>query len=124
MNIQILTDIFLIISVITLFFQSGFLDSLEQGLSKILFNSRLTVTIPKPFSCEFCLTFWIILAYLLFTNLTTQIPFLIILLSSFLAAFLAAPISSLYSIIFNLINLILTSLDKLLIKLEKLILKI
>lgn len=120
MNIQILTDIFLIISVITLFFQSGFLDSLEQGLSKILFNSRLTVTIPKPFSCEFCLTFWIIMAYLL----TTQIPFMIILLSSFLAAFLAAPISSLYSIIFNLINLILTSFDKLLIKLEKLILKI
>ena len=44
---------------------SGFIPSLESGLSR-LFGFK--VRIPRPFSCALCMTFWTGMVYILFTG--------------------------------------------------------
>lgn len=53
---------------------SGFIQSLESGLSKLL---KFKVSIPKPFSCSLCSGFWINLLFLLITGNFT-IPYIAI----------------------------------------------
>ena len=45
---------------------SGFIQELEIGLAKWLKVKE--ITIPKPFSCSTCMTFWCGLLYLLIAN--------------------------------------------------------
>lgn len=44
---------------------SGFINSVESGLSRWL---KYRVSIPRPFSCSLCSGFWLGLVYILFTG--------------------------------------------------------
>ena len=64
MNV-LLDVIFIQIIVCFIIDLSGFIQSLEEGLSKLL---KFKCVIPKPFSCSLCSGFWINLIYLIITH--------------------------------------------------------
>ena len=56
---------------------SGFISEMENSLSKWL---KIKAHIPKPFSCSYCLTFWVGLIYLLIAGISLPyVAFLLIL---------------------------------------------
>lgn len=61
MNV-LLDVIFIQIIVCFIIDLSGFIQSLEDGLSKLL---KFKCVIPKPFSCSLCSGWWINLIYLI-----------------------------------------------------------
>lgn len=74
----------LLIAVITVIVidLSGFIQSLESGLSKWL---RIpNVRIPRPFSCSLCSTFWLSIIYIIIIGKLTILNVAIILLISYM----------------------------------------
>ena len=61
MNV-LLDVIFIQIIVCFIIDLSGFIQSIEEGLSKLL---KFKCVIPKPFSCSLCSGWWINLIYLI-----------------------------------------------------------
>lgn len=47
---------------------SGFIQEVEAILSRQLFHNRLSVSIPKPFNCSLCMSFWTGLAWVLIVH--------------------------------------------------------
>lgn len=43
---------------------SGFIESLENGLTKVL-KMKTKARIPKPFGCSLCMTHWLSIGYIL-----------------------------------------------------------
>ena len=64
MNI-LLDVVFIQIIVCYIIDLSGFIQSIEEGLSKLL---KFKCVIPKPFSCSLCSGWWINLVYLIITH--------------------------------------------------------
>ena len=64
MNV-LLDVIFIQIIVCFIIDLSGFIQSIEEGLSKWF---RFKCVIPKPFSCSLCSGWWINLIYLIITH--------------------------------------------------------
>ena len=64
MNV-LLDVIFIQIIVCFIIDLSGFIQSMEEGLSKWF---RFRCVIPKPFSCSLCSGWWINLIYLIITH--------------------------------------------------------
>lgn len=64
--------------VVVLIFLSGFVDSVDEAISKRFRFHHL----PKPFSCCLCSTFWTSVIYLLFTKEFTLITLLYSLASA------------------------------------------
>lgn len=78
---NIITNIILIqILICYLIDLSGFIQSMERGLGKIL---HYRVEIPKPFSCSLCSGFWLGLIYLLFSGHFTLYYVVVVALFSF-----------------------------------------
>ena len=61
----LLNVIFIQIIVCFIIDLSGFIQSMEEGLSKWF---RFKCVIPKPFSCSLCSGWWINLIYLIITH--------------------------------------------------------
>ena len=78
MFIDILLITIIIVYIIDL---SGIITSIEQSLSKWL---KGTVKIKKPFSCSFCLSWWLGLLYLIITNNLTLLLICYVAMLSFL----------------------------------------
>lgn len=71
---MLLCDLFLISLICVLIIDvSGFIEELELILAKWLKVSK--VRMPKPFSCSFCMTWWVGLAYLICVGSVT-LPYL------------------------------------------------
>lgn len=80
---NIITNIILIqVLVCYLIDLSGFIQSLERGLGKIL---KYKVEIPKPFSCSLCTGWWVGLSYLLFSGNLTLYYVVTVAIVSFLS---------------------------------------
>lgn len=50
---------------------AGFITTIEEGLSKMISNTRqrnIHIHIPRPFSCSLCCSFWTGLIYIIVTN--------------------------------------------------------
>lgn len=62
---------------------SGFVQEMETLIHKHFFPKypREAISIPKPFSCSLCLTFWTGLIYLIFTKITIPLIGYVCLLS-------------------------------------------
>ena len=74
----------LLIAIITVIVidLSGFIQSLEYGLSKWL---RIpNVHIPRPFSCSLCSTFWLSIIYIIIIGKLTILNVAMILLISYM----------------------------------------
>lgn len=74
----------LLIAIITVIIidLSGFIQSLESGLSKWL---RIpNVHIPRPFSCSLCSTFWLSIIYIIVIGKVTILNVAVILLLSYM----------------------------------------
>lgn len=64
-----LLELFLLTTIICFIIDySGFIQSIEYGISKLLKVNPSRVRIPKPFSCSLCSTFWAGIIYLAITN--------------------------------------------------------
>ena len=75
---NIVFDLFLIqFIIVNLIDLSGFIQELETMLGKWL---HIRAKIPKPFSCSYCLTWWVGLIYLIATGNFT-LPYIAILLT-------------------------------------------
>ena len=68
-----LIDLLLIASIVTMIFESGWWDEMDEMVNKHFKFCHL----PKIFVCQFCQCFWISLIWLLFTaELSLYLPFL------------------------------------------------
>lgn len=68
-----LIDLLLIASIVTMIFESGWWDAMDEMVNKHFKFCHL----PKIFVCQFCQCFWISLIWLLFTaELSLYLPFL------------------------------------------------
>jgi hypothetical protein len=68
-----LIDLLLIASIVTMIFESGWWDEMDEMINKHFKFCHL----PKIFVCQFCQCFWISLIWLLFTaELSLYLPFL------------------------------------------------
>ena len=77
----LLNVIFIQIIVCFIIDLSGFIQSIEEGLSKWF---KFRCVIPKPFSCSLCSGWWINLIYLIIThNLTLPYVVFVSLVSFF-----------------------------------------
>ena len=85
MNV-LLDVIFIQIIVCFIIDLSGFIQSLEDGLSKLL---KFKCVIPRPFSCSLCSGFWINLIYLIVVHQFT-LPYVVFVV---LVAFFSKNIS-------------------------------
>lgn len=74
----------LLIAVITVIVidLSGFIQSLESGLSRWLHAPN--VHIPRPFSCSLCSTFWLSIIYIIIIGKLTILNVAMILLISYM----------------------------------------
>lgn len=84
-------------------YESGILESIESLISKLVFKSKFTVHLPKPFSCAFCMTFWTLLIYLLCADFT----FLSAILVALSFAYLVNPATILFHIIIDFIECVI-----------------
>lgn len=73
----------LLIAIITVIIidLSGFIQSLESGLSKWL---KANCHIPRPFSCSLCSTWWLSLIYIIIIGKLTILNVAVILLLSYM----------------------------------------
>ena len=77
----LLNVIFIQIIVCYIIDLSGVIQSMEEGLSKLL---KFKCVIPRPFSCSLCSGFWFNLIYLIIThNLTLPYVVFVALVSFF-----------------------------------------
>ena len=88
MNV-LLDVIFIQIIVCFIIDLSGFIQSIEEGLSKWL---KFKCVIPKPFSCSLCSGWWINLIYLIITHHFT-LPYVVFVA---LVAFFSKNISGIF----------------------------
>ena len=74
----------LLIAIITVIVidLSGFIQSLESGLSKWL--NIPNAHIPRPFNCSFCSTWWLSLIYVIIIGKLTILNIAVILLMSYM----------------------------------------
>lgn len=56
--------LFIISMIITLIFDSGFVDEIDEKINRHIRFYHL----PKPFSCNLCMCFWCCLAYVIATG--------------------------------------------------------
>lgn len=85
---------------------SGIIDSIKRIISKILTKGKIVKTDfdLKPFSCSYCMNFWIGLAYLFFMGQFT-IPYIaFVLLMSTMTPITFALLNLFKDIIIKLIN--------------------
>lgn len=89
---------------------SGFVYEMENIIHKHFFPKypREAISIPKPFSCSLCLTFWAGLIYLLFTKITIPLIGYVCLL-----AYLTPVFAELQATIKDLIMKITLKINKL-----------
>ena len=73
--------------IVVLIFLSGFIDSVDEAISKRFRFHHL----PKPFSCCLCSTFWASVIYLLFTKEFTLLTLLYALASATLTEVTTPP---------------------------------
>lgn len=57
-------QLLLINLIMVMIFNSGFVDSIDEAISKRFKFHHL----PKPFSCVLCMTFWTSILYIVLTN--------------------------------------------------------
>lgn len=119
MNFHPILNTLVIAFTVNLIFESGFIQSLEDFLSKSIFKSRISVKLPKPFSCDFCLVFWLSLFYLLFSSC----PILYAPLISLVVAHISTLGHIIITLLVSIINLPFITLNKLITLLERWILK-
>lgn len=89
---------------------SGFIQEMENVIHKHFFPKypREAISIPKPFSCSLCLTFWTGLIYLIFTKITIPLLGYVCLL-----AYLTPVFAELQATIKDLIMKITLKINKL-----------
>lgn len=92
--------------IVVLIFLSGFIDSVDEAISKRFRFHHL----PKPFSCCLCSTFWTSVIYLLFTKEFT----LLTLLYALASATLTEVTTPLITLIKNLFLKIIEIMNKIL----------
>jgi hypothetical protein len=92
--------------IVVLIFLSGFIDSVDEAISKRFRFHHL----PKPFSCCLCSTFWTSVIYLLFTKEFT----LLTLLYALVSATLTEVTTPLITLIKNLFLKIIEIMNKIL----------
>lgn len=92
--------------IVVLVFLSGFVDTVDEAISKRFKFYHL----PKPFSCCLCSTFWTSVIYLLFTKEFT----LLTLLYALASATLTEVTTPLITLIKNLFLKIIETMNKIL----------
>lgn len=102
--IQLLINASIISFIFAFISYSGFVEQFKVLLWK-LFNGKIQYRYYslKPFDCCLCSTWWTVLIYGLFTN----VSFLYVILISAMAAYSSPIVSRLLDYIFNLITKIL-----------------
>lgn len=118
MNLHLLINALVISFTIHLVFETGFIQSLEDLLSRLFFKSKISVKLPKPFSCDFCLSFWAIAIYL-FCN---DFEIIYLMIVSLVFAWLGQIAFPMVQIIIELLNIPINVVKKLIRIVEKWIL--
>lgn len=107
-NITMLIDILLLTIIIVYVIDlSGIITQIEWWLSKML---DVKCTIPKPFNCSFCLSWWIGLIYLIITSNFTLTMICYVAMLSFLTPIINDIIILLRDTLRKLIQLFYTNL--------------
>lgn len=112
MNSIVINLILIQIIAVLIIDQSGFIQSIEDGLSKWLNIKK--AHIPKPFSCSLCTTFWAGLIYLLVAH-TLTLPYIAALL---LIAVMSSVTNDLIYLLKDILTTIINLLNKLITKLN------
>ena len=77
---MIITELLWINLIVTLIFLSGFVDSIDEAINKRLPFHHL----PKPFSCNLCMVFWISLIWVLIQGQLTLLNIALCLINAHL----------------------------------------
>lgn len=93
--------------IIILILESGFLESIENFISKRI-TKPFEFHFSKPFNCSLCLTFWTLLVYSILVDNCLSIERILIILM----------IAYLTDMFTNILHLILDVIDKLIFKLR------
>lgn len=88
--------------VVVLIFLSGFVDTVDEAISKRFRFHHL----PKPFSCCLCSTFWTSVIYLLFTKEFTLITLLYALASATLTEVTTPLITTIKNYLLKVVELL------------------
>lgn len=105
-------EILLIILIVGLVFDSGFVEELEQMIDKLLHASGHLdnlhhFVLPRPFSCSFCMTFWCVLVHLIIVSNCSLIACIAVaLVSANLVEFIPPILNMLKSVVYMTISLL------------------
>lgn len=102
--------------IVVLIIESGFVESLERGITRFL---RFIKILPafsefhfsKPFNCSLCLTFWTLLVMLILNNVFTIDNILLVLIVSYLTDIITDFLYLIIDLIKKLISIIRTKLS-------------
>lgn len=101
-----ITDLICIAFIVVAVFYSGFPSEIESMIDRrVKFG---TFRLPKPFSCQLCMTFWCTLIYIICTG-NFSIPNILICL---ILALSTTAIESAYRLVFDTIETFLVKLNE------------
>lgn len=104
--------VLLIILIVGLVFDSGFVEELEQMIDRALhitghLDNLHHFVLPKPFSCSFCMTFWCVLVHLIIVSNCSLIACIAVaLVSANLVEFVPPVLNMLKSVVYMIISLL------------------
>lgn len=104
--------VILIILIVGLVFDSGFVEELEQMIDRALhitghLDNLHNFVLVKPFSCSFCMTFWCVLVHLIICSSCSLIACIAVaLVSANLVEFVPPVLNLIKSMFYMIISLI------------------
>lgn len=104
--------VILIILIVGLVFDSGFVEELEQMIDRALhitghLDNLHHFVLLKPFSCSFCMTFWCVLVHLIICSNCSLIACIAVaLVSANLVEFVPPILNMLKSVVYMIISLL------------------
>lgn len=105
-------EILLIILIVGLVFDSGFVESIEKNIDRVLhvagyLDNMHHFVLPRPFSCSFCMTFWCVLVHLIICSSCSLIACIAVaLVSANLVEFVPPVLNMLKSVVYMIISLL------------------
>lgn len=103
----IILNLILINAIVSLIFNSGFIDSIDDAINKKYPFHHL----PKPFSCSLCTCTWVSFFYLLFTGNLTLLTLAIALFSATLTSVTQPLLKTIEGYLLKIIELLNRLLD-------------
>lgn len=94
-------DLLIINLIVTLVFMSGFVDSIDEAISKRWKFHHL----PKPFSCCLCSTFWVSLIWVIATGHLSLLSIALCLINAHLTEVMTPLITLLKNALLKIIEL-------------------